>query len=70
MSQFTAHTLMPLISALPESERHVLADMLNKLNKPRPKRRKKDIYDKVGDIYRPENLEMLVTDIIHGNSKK
>lgn len=66
MSQLTANTILPLISALPENEKHVLRDMLNKMMGPqKPRRKKEDIYDEIGDIYRPENREMLVAQIMN-----
>ena len=67
MSQFTADTLMPLITALPVDELHSLQEKLNKMmrNQAKPAKKEKDIYSKVGEQYRPENLEMLVTEIMH-----
>lgn len=66
MSQFTADTLMPIISALPESERYVLQEKLAKMLTPRKlPRRKKDIFDRIGDKYRPENREILVAEIMN-----
>lgn len=67
MSQFTADTLIPIISALPENERYLLQEKLAKMLAPRklPKK-KKDIFDRIGDKYRPENREILVAEIMNG----
>ena len=65
----TADTLIPLFSALPEEEQRVFADKIQRILKkhaPRPLKRKKDIYDKIGDKYRPENREILVAEIMNG----
>ena len=68
MSQISADILMPLITALPVTEQHALREKLNKMfeRQARPVKKKKDIYSKVGDKYRPENNEILVSEIIHG----
>lgn len=67
MSHLSADTLMPLITALPVDELHSLQEKLNKMmrNQAKPVKTKKDIYDQVGDEYRPENVEILVTGIMH-----
>ncbi len=69
MSQLTADTLMPLFSALPEDEKHVFAAKIKKMLSPVPKRAKKkdDIYDKIGDIFRPENREVLLAKLVNGD---
>jgi hypothetical protein len=58
---------MPLFSALPEDEKHVFAEKIRKLLKPRAQRhrKKKDIYDTIGEKYRPKNLEILVSEIMN-----
>jgi len=67
MSNLTADTLMPLFSALPEDEKHVFADKIRELLQPRaPRKRKgKDIFDEIGDKYRPENREILISEIMN-----
>jgi len=68
MSTFTADTLMPLFSALPEDEKHVFAEKIRKLLKPRTprNRNRKDIFDVIGEKYRPENKEILISEIMNG----
>jgi hypothetical protein len=68
MSNLTADTLMPLFSALPEEQQHVFAEKIRKLLKPRVpgKRNRKDIFDVIGDKYRPENREILISEIMNG----
>lgn len=66
MSQLTANTLLPLIAALPAEELAVLAEKLNKMVAPAKRaKKKKDIYDEIGDIYRPENREVLLHKIMN-----
>lgn len=68
MSQFTADTLMPLFSALPEDEKYLFAEKISKLLKPKLKsgtRKQKDIFDVIGDKYRPENREILISEIMN-----
>jgi len=67
MSGFSANTIKPLVAALPANEMHELHEFLTKLLKPKTAKvkKKKDIYDKVGDIYRPENRELLIYEITH-----
>ena len=73
MSNFSADTLMPLFSALPEDQQHVFADQINQFlrKKQKPTRRKKRTIDKVaeqlGEEWRPENREMMITKIMNGN---
>jgi len=68
MSTLSADTLMPLFSALPEDEKHLFAEKIQKLLKPRApgKRKRKDIFDVIGDKYRPENKEVLISEIMNG----
>jgi hypothetical protein len=68
MSNLTADTLMPLFSALPEEQQHVFAEKIQKLLKPRTprKRKRKDIFDVIGEKYRPENKEILISEIMNG----
>ena len=72
MSSFSADTLMPLFFALPEDEKHVFADQINRLlrKKSKPARQKKRTIDKVaeqlGEEWLPENREMMITKIMNG----
>ena len=72
MSSLSANTLMPLFSALPEDEKHVFADQINRLlqKKSKPVRPRKRTIDKVaeqlGEEWRPENREMMVSKIMNG----
>ena len=70
MSQFTADTLIPLFSALPEDEKYLFAEKIKNLLSPRQvarSKKKKDIFNRIGDKYRPENLEILVSEIMNEN---
>lgn len=65
MSQLSADTLMPLFAALPVEEQHSFAEKISKMLKPKAApQKKKDIYDRIGDKYRPENREILVGQIM------
>lgn len=68
MSQLTADTLLPLFAALPAEEQAVFAEKINKLLTPATKKpkKKKDIFDEIGDIYRPENREVLLHKLMTG----
>ena len=72
MSNFSANTLMPLFNALPEEEQHVFVEKARKLleKKDNPKRKRKTTNDRVaeklGEQWRPENREMLITQIMNG----
>lgn len=67
MSQLTANSIMPLISALPEEEQYALAEKLNKvLDRKAAPKKKKSVYDDLPAKFRPENRDMLVAEIIHG----
>ena len=73
MSQFTANTLMPLFTALPDEQQHAFVEMANKLltkvEKPELKKKKKSVYDGVcevlGEKFRPGNEEMLIAEIMN-----
>jgi len=67
MSHLSADSLMPLVTALPVSELYALQVKLNRLlrNQDKPVKKKKDIYTKIGEKYRPENFEQLVSEIMH-----
>lgn len=71
MSNFTADTLMPLFSALPEEERHVFVEKAKKMLTPaKPKPRKRSTMDKIadqlGEEWRDGNEEMMLTKIMNG----
>jgi len=72
MSNLTADHLFPLFLALPVEEQEAFAVKINKqiAKNARPKKKKKDIYDEIGDIYRPENIEMLVAQIMNPPSPR
>lgn len=66
MSQLTAHSVLPVVSALPEEEKRVLLQELQKMVTPQePKKKKrKDVLDLPHMAkYRPENREMLIAEI-------
>ena len=63
MAQLTAETIMPVISALPlEEQNRLLVTLSKRLAKKDVKvtKKKKDIYDQIGEMYRPGNEEMLL----------
>jgi hypothetical protein len=71
MSALTANTILPLISALPDSEKRVLADHLKALlNTPAKRDSKKPPkgYKNIPEKFWPQNQEMLIHDILHGKS--
>ena len=69
MSDLSANTILPLIAALPDSEKAVLADKLKELINQSDK---KDIqkppkgYENMPKKFWPGNKEMLIHDILHG----
>ena len=69
MSQLTAHTVLPLFSALSLEEQQAFlqeAGKLVSLKAPKPKSKtKKNVYDKLNPLCRPENREQLVSAIMH-----
>lgn len=66
MSTLTAATVLPLIHALPQDEKEVLAQEIRKLLSPIKRMKpKKDAYKNIADHFRPENKELLVSMIIH-----
>ena len=68
MSQLTANTVLPLFSALSLEEKQAFLQTARKLVslevKPKPKT-KKNVYDKLNPLCRPENREQLVSAIMH-----
>ena len=68
MSQLTANSLLPLFSALSQEEKLAFAEKVNALvEKPKPKKKRKTVFDSIDPIFWPENHEMLVADIMHGH---
>ena len=68
MSQLTAHIVYATFKALDEGEKEAFVQLIEE-EKKRYSRKKshkrKNIYDKLPEKYRPENLEMLVAEIMH-----
>ena len=68
MSQLTAHIVYATFKALDEGEKEAFVQLIaeEKERYSRRKiRKKKSVYDKLPEKYRPENLEMLVAEIMH-----
>ncbi len=71
MSHFSADTVMPIFLALPPEEQLVFLENAQKLVKKKdtPKPKKKTTIDKVceklGEMYRPGNEEMLIAHLMH-----
>lgn len=67
---FTAEKIMPLIHSLSEEEQLRLAEKLTELvkGKRKPKKKKKNIYDRLPAKFHPDNREMLVSMIMHGDN--
>lgn len=69
MSQLTAETLIPLISALPESEKYALQEKLEQMlpKKGQIKKKRSSVLDLPHMAkYRPENKEAFVAAIMNG----
>jgi ubiquinone biosynthesis protein UbiJ len=73
MSTFSADTLIPLFSALPEEEQVLFAEKINKMitktKKPTRRKRKTTIdkvADQLGEQWRAGNEEMLLSEIMNG----
>ncbi|WP_283640085.1 hypothetical protein [Mesonia mobilis] len=66
MSQLTANSVMPIVSSLPKKEQEVLLQRLQELVQPKPKKKKKTIYDDMPAIWHPDNKEQLIAEIMHG----
>ncbi len=73
MSTFSADTLMPLFSALPEDEQVLFAEKITKLLKKRdiktPKKRMSTIEKvaaQLGDEWLPGNEEIMISRIMNG----
>ncbi len=67
MSQITASTIMPLITALPADELHVLRRQINKLLGPETskKQTKREPFKNLPQKFRPGNTEMLIAEIMN-----
>ena len=70
MNKLSANTILPLIAALPDSEKAVLADKLNEiLTKPEPDGDKPPKgYENLPKKFWPNNKEMLIYDILYNSS--
>lgn len=69
MSQINANTILPLISALPDSEKRVLAEKLQAMIQEPEKRDSTQApkgYENIPPKFWPGNQELLIYDIIHG----
>ena len=68
MKNLSANAILPLIEALPDSEKAVLRDKLNELfTKPKEDTKKAPKgFEKVPEKFWPENKERLIYDILHG----
>ncbi|WBL25091.1 hypothetical protein [Zunongwangia sp. HGR-M22] len=76
MNQLTAHSITPLLSALPEEQLRVLyaeiGKKLDKSKKPvKPKKQKKttreSIAEQLGEEWLEGNEEMMISQIMHGS---
>jgi hypothetical protein len=68
MSQLTAHIVYATFKALDRDEKAAFVRLIEKemdssLKKPKPN--KKNVYDKLPAKFHPENLEMLVAEIMY-----
>lgn len=68
MSQLTAHIVYATFKALDGGEKEAFVRLLEKemdssLKKPKPN--KKSVYDKLPAKFHPDNLEMLVAELMH-----
>jgi hypothetical protein len=72
MSQLTAATLLPLFAALPAAEQAVFVEITTKIinKKPAKSIKRRSVYDKMPDAYRPENQEALIALLINGEKIK
>jgi hypothetical protein len=69
MSTLSANTILPLLSALPDSEKRVLAEKLNELlNQPEKRDSTKPPkgYENIPPKFWPQNKELLIHDLLHG----
>lgn len=73
MSHLNAHNVLPIISALPDTEKHVLLLELEKMLCKKgakikvAKKKKKSVLDKPENwLYREENRDILVAKIMDG----
>ena len=67
MGQLTAHIVYATFKALDEAEKEAFVQLIEKERKQyrREKPKKKSIYDKLPAKYHPDNIEMLVAEIMH-----
>lgn len=67
MSQLTAHIVYATFKALEEDQKEEFVRLIEEEKKrlQRPRRKRKNIYDKLPAKYHPDNIEMLVAEIMH-----
>lgn len=69
MSELSANSVLPIVSALPEAEKHVLLRELKKMletTADKKPKKKKDVLDLPHMfLARPENREMLIAKIMN-----
>lgn len=68
MSQLTAHIVYATFQALSSEEKETFVRLIEeerqKVKQSKPKR--KSVYDSLPAKYHPDNIEMLVAEIMHG----
>lgn len=68
MSQLTAHIVYATFKALDQAEKENFIQLIEEEKKKRRtsnQRKRKSVYDKLPAKYHPDNLEMLVAEIMH-----
>ena len=67
MSQLTAHIVYATFKALDKEQKEEFVQLIEKERKQyrRAKPKRKSIYDKLPAKYHPDNIEMLVAEIMH-----
>ncbi|QED37991.1 hypothetical protein FK178_09745 [Antarcticibacterium arcticum] len=68
MSQLTAHIVYATFKALDQDEKENFIQLIEEEKKKRKtsnQRKRKSVYDNLPAKYHPDNLEMLVAEIIH-----
>ena len=68
MSQLTAHIVYATFQALDETQKEEFIKLIESEKKrfQRNPKKKKSIYDKLPAKYHPDNIEMLVAELMHG----
>lgn len=67
MSQLTAHIVLATYKALSEPEKEAFVRLIEEDKKKytRKPKKSKTIYDKLPSKYHPDNVEMLVAELMH-----